>query len=148
MNYPIFAAALTHCLNHSPAGGISNARALAQKIEVSPSTVTRHTAGEILPSREIFANMLEAFPEAHQNHLIRAYMTDCLPSAFRTRISPEIRTEVLQENQTDDIAAICSLLESFQPAHVSLIRYMLERAATTPGVLNAMLSTAKAMRGL
>ncbi len=147
MNYPNFSSALNTLFNDAPANSPQNSLQLAQRLGVSPSTITRHASGDKLPGPDLFALIVEAFPEEQQSMLIRAYMRDSLPAALRRRVYPEVGPERFQEQATDDITVICRALESFSPAHLAALRYLIERAATQPPILRALLSVVAGMRG-
>jgi hypothetical protein len=148
MNYPNFSKALQTLFKTS--GRLKNCLALSKASGVASSTISRHANGEILPSADIFERIIVAIPEeAAQSMLIASYMRDCLPTSLRQRIAPlEIRAEISQEQGSDDITAISSLLQEFRPEHVRDIRYLIERANSQPGILRALISTAAAMRGI
>lgn len=147
MNYPNFSSALNTLFKDAPSNAPQNSLQLAQAIGVSPSTITRHASGDKLPSADLLANIVEAFPEDQQPILIRAYMRDSLPAALRRRVYPEVGPERFQEQATDDITIICRALESFSPTHLSALRYLIERAATHPPILRALMSVVDGMRG-
>ncbi len=148
MLYPNFSATLTQVFNDAPANGVKNASALSHLIKASTSTITRHAAGERLPGPKLLGRMIKCFPEAHQNMLIRAYLLDCLPADLRGRFQPEIGAEKLEENGTDDISVIGSVLKNFRASEVADIRALLEVAARNKGVLRSVIASSQAMRGL
>lgn len=147
MNYPTFATTLNRAMKESPETGIQNSLQLAKKIGVSPSTVTRHAAGDKLPTPDSFEAMVAAFPEKYRAPLILAYMQDSLPRSLRGRVHAEVGAESVKEEAGDDISAISVLLKSLRPADVQAFRYLVERAGTHPGVLRALMNVIQAMRG-
>jgi hypothetical protein len=147
MNYPTFATTLNRALTESPETGIRNSLQLAKKIGVSPSTVTRHAAGDKLPTPESLEAMVAAFPARHQASLISAYMQDSLPVSLRGRVHAEVKEGRTKEEADDDASVIGDLLMSMHPSEVQAFRYLLERAGSRPAVLRALLAVVHAMRG-